>query len=660
MSNQDLLINFYKNILASVRYVADSNGAVSKFQAGDTAKLPVVVSGKSMVLPTKVQMDHPDWSNRIAFHPMREDFTSGQSPIFEDYRRAVNHTLQVHTGYIMLSIADMSTKDKDFQKNLPRDAADYLRAVKDGDTKFTKTMLDILGADPAKHRAEMEFIRINVQKSRKVDGQVRKRVATVVFPILEKLLSHSKENKVSEIAGVGVRGIDRSMIIALYKLLFPLAEIPGAYDTYSDSLQAPSMDALLRCASVLIERINETAVPMIGHIPSMEEMIIPYNWKEIAFNIDANANIFNAVPMLDGNVTSGHVIKNAAAIAAITVPTTEEAAKYAQASVSDPNRNISVAPVNTPQLDTGVVMQPMQPMMVQPSSVVTPTPQQQMNPQPTSFKLDGPRANTAPITHPGHQGQQQSTRIEQPQVAKHNTVSTPQQITDNSQPLFGQTNQANQMPASLPGMPQGQPTPVQTAMGVMYMFPDGTTYTQQQLAQVMAAAQIEQAKQQQQKVQELAANPAMRELMAINPMAAMMSMQGMMPGMMQNGMMPMQQPMVNPGRMPGTAYVPLGNVQPVNPGQGMMPNGMMPMQMQQMPMPMPGMMPGVMPMPGMMPNGMPQQVIPGMMPNGMPMQGMMPMMANGMPMQMPMQGMMPGMMPMQMQQMNTGRGIPGF
>lgn len=644
MSNQDSLINFYKSILASVRYSADSTGIVSKRQPGDDTKLPVVVSGKSLVLPTKAQMDHPDWSNRIAFHPMREDFTSGQSPIFEDYRRAINYTLQVHVGYLMLSIADMATKDKEFQKNLPREAADYLRPVKDGDAKFKQVMLSILGADTAKHRHEMEFIRINVQKSRKVEGHVRKRVATVVFPILEKLLSHSKENKVSEIAGVAVRGVDRAMIIALYKLIFPKADVPGAYDTYSDSLQAPSMDALLRCAAPLIERINETVIPLVGHIPSMDEIIIPYNWKDIAFNIDANANMFNSVPMLEGNVTSGHVVKNAAAIAAITVPTTEEAAKYAQAAVCDPNRNVSVAPAPTPHLDAAgaiPVIQELQPPPAQ-TFIATNIPQPTMAAQNTPIKLDGPRQSTAPVAHPSQH--QQQTQPTAPQVPKSNQMTTPQQISENSQPLFGQNNQ-QQAPAPIPGMPQGNPVPVQTAMGIMYMFPDGTTCTQQQLAQMVTNAQLEQAKQQQQKVQELAANPAMRELMAINPMAAMMSMQGMMPGMMQQ-----PQPMVNAGRMPGTAYVPLGNVQPVNQQPGMMPvNAMMGQPMgQMMPMQMP-----------MQQGMMPQQVIPTMMPQQMPVGGMMPM--NGMVpmnpmMQMPMQQGMMGMQP----NMMMGRGIPGF
>ena len=633
MSTQDSLIAFYRNVLSTVRYVADESGVISKVMPGSTDRFPVAVSGKSLVLPTKVQLDHPDWSNRIAFHPMREDFTSGQSPVFEDYRSAMNYTLQVHTCFLFLSIADMALKDKDYQKSLPRDVADYLRAVKDGDAKFKKVLVDLLEADPSKYRNEMSFIRINVQKSRKVDGQVRKRVATVVFPVLEKILSHSKTNKVDEVAGVGLRGVDRAMIIALYKLLFPLCETPGAYDTYSDSLQAPSMDALLRCSMALIERNNEVVTPMIGHAPGMEEIIIPYNWRDIALNIDANAPMFNSVPMLEGNVSKGHVVRNAAALDAISVPDASVSAQYAQAAVQDPARNVGVVPPPTPQLDLGIATthQTAQPT----SPIVMQQPQQvQTAQQPVSFKLDAPRTAQPAIAHPGNV-------VEQPQHQKYNNITTPQQISNAGTPLFGQQNQ-QQQPQGLPGMPAGNPTVVQTTMGPAYMYPDGTVYTQAQMAQAMAAAQIEQAKKQQQQVQQLAANPAMMELMALNPMSVMQTMQPMMPGMPMgaNGMpmgmngygMPMvQNPMAN--RMAGTSYVPLGAVQQVQqPGMVQMP-GVMPMQqmpgMVQMPGVMPGMMPGV--MPGMMPGVMPgmvqmlQQVIPGMVNGGgaVPMGGVM-------------------------------------
>lgn len=624
MSAQDSLIEFYRNVLATVRYIADDSGVISKIIPGENTRFPVAVSGKSLVLPTKVQLDHPDWSNRIAFHPMREDFTSGQSPVFEDYRGAMNYTLQVHTGFLFLSIADMALKDKDYQKNLPREVADYLRAVKDGDAKFKSVLAGILEADPSKHRNEMSFIRINVQKSRKVDGQVRKRVATVVFPILEKILSHSKTNKVDSIAGVGLRGVDRAMIVALYKLLFPLAETPGAYDTYSDSLQAPSMDALLRCSMRLIERNNEVTAPMIGVAPGMEEIIIPYNWHQIAMNIDGNAAMFNSVPMLEGNVSAGHVVKNAAALEAITVPSATEAASYAQAAVQDPSRNVTmVPPPPTPQLDLGIATTP-QPVAQAASPIIMTQPTQPV--QPTSFKLDGPRTNAQPINHP-------IPSAEQPQHQKFNTMTSPQQISNAGTPLFGQPGQQQQQVTQLPGMPAGNPTVVQTTMGPAYMYPDGSVFSQAQMAQAMAAAQIEQAKKQQQQVQQLAANPAMMELMALNPMSVMQTMQPMMPGVPMNAMgmpmmngygMPMQ---ANPmaGRMAGSSYVPLAAVQQVNQpgmvqpmmGMPMMQNGM-PMQMMQNGMPvqmMPGqVMPGM--MSGVMPGQMPAQVIPGMVVGG--------------------------------------------
>lgn len=589
------LESIYTDILATIRYSSNAEGFIQKsLPGGDDEKTQVIVGGKSLVFPNDVQLSQPDWSKRYAFHPMREDFSSGFSPVFEDYRRRLNFTLSLHAGYIMLAIADMATKDGAFQKSLPQNVADYLHHVKDGDTDFKELVFGIMAADPTKFKSEMEWIRINVQKGRKVANEQRKRTATVTFPILERLQSHSKENKVDRIAGVKVRPKDRAMLQSLYKLLFPMAETPDAYTTWSDSLQAPSMDCLMRCAAPIIERINEIAAVLIGHTPNIGNLIISYNWKQVFDNLDQYTAVFNSLPMLNGNTGAGRVVDVHQPISSIKLQTQEQAAAT-QAAIPTDGRTISVStPTGTP-----AVAAPVQPVVLNQQPAVQPVVQttihldQQPNMQVqqpgqslAAFRLDAPRGgalNTAPAVE------------HVPAVVKHDPV-TPAQITQQSTPLFGNVQQPQpvatvatvggvvQSPVMAGGfamqapvqmqvaqLPQGQPTVVNTAAGQIFVYPNGVSLTAQQVAQIQAQ------QQQMNNMNNLAAlgtNPAMQQLMAMNPNNALIAAAAQLGG----GMLPGQFPMVGAGmpmagagaRTLGGAYQPLTQVNQVIPGYGLM------------------------------------------------------------------------------------------
>lgn len=570
----------YREMLATIRYFPNDEGFIYKTLPGENERTPVIVQSKSLVFPCKAQLDMPDWSKRYAFHPMREDFSSGFSPVFEDYRRRLNFTLSFHTGYLMLAIADMATKDGAFQKSLPQNVADYLRYVKEGDEKFRSLIFGILAADPSKHKNEMEFVRINVQKGRKIDGVQRKRSAHVTFPILEKVLSHSKENKVDTIAGVtGVRERDRQMIKSLYRLLFPQAEQADAYNTWSDSLQAPSMDCLLRAAAPMIEGINVIAATLNGHTPGITDLIIPYNWKNVVEALDTYTPVFNSVPMLNGNTGSGRVFDATAVQApSVKVATQEEIARAVQA---EPTNGRTVT-VSQPTQTTTPAPQPIaldaptsSPVAIKLDTPMQNTPSASAAPSLTTIRLDGPRGG--PLKQPEQPAQTQ------PQITKHSPTD-PNTISQVAQPLFAAQQQPVQQPAMVApaamaqpqaaavglALPQGTPQVVQTAAGPIYVYPNGQTYTQQQIMalqqQMAAAAQMQGV----QSMQQLTANPALQQLIAMNPMNAQLAAQVQMAGgMMPVGSPMMQMPMMQmPQGMRNGAYQPLTQVQQVIPGYG--------------------------------------------------------------------------------------------
>lgn len=586
------LETIYREILATVRYAPNEEGFIYKTVAGSDDRTPVIVQSKSLVFPCQAQLNQPDWAKRFAFHPMREDFSSGFSPVFEDYRRRLNFTLRFNTGYLMLAIADMATKDGAFQKTLPQNVADFLHYVKEGDEKFRDIIFGILAADPTKHKTEMEFVRINVQKGRKIDGVQHKRSAHLSFPILEKVMSHSKENKVDTIAGVsGIRARDRQMIQALYKLFFPKAETPEAYTTWSDSLQAPSMDCLMRAAAPLIENINVIAATLNGFSPNVTDLIIPYNWKSVFENLDSYTSVFNSIPMLNGNSGSGRVIDTNMAPPTVKMPSQDEILRQVQAEPTN-GRTITVSQPTQAVAEQVVVA----PVVQQPLTLDAPVQQpaikldNQMQPTTspatlTTIRLDGPRGGSLQSTAQPEQ--------QQPQVVKHDPTP-PTVISQQAQPLFGNVPQQQpqvqqpmmvqqpvviQQPQAQPmqQMPQGQPQVVNTAAGPIYVFPNGQSFTHQQLLALQHQQQIAAQTQGLQGLQQLGNNAAMQQLIAMNPQNAVLAAGVQMAG----GVIPVQQPamgmpgmvgipgmVMQPQGMRNGTYQPLTQVQQVIPGFG--------------------------------------------------------------------------------------------
>ena len=595
------LSQVYTEILASVGYLVDQENFIQKVLPGSDDRSSVIVGGKTLVFPGDNQLAQPDWSKRYAFHPMREDFSSGFSPVFEDYRRRMMFTVGFRGSYLMLSVADMATKDGAYQKGLPPEVADLLSFVKDGDVKFRQLLLDIMAADPTKHKNEMEFVRINVQKGRKIGNEQRKRSVHVSFPILEKVLSHSKTNKVDTIAGVkGVRGVDREMIRSLHKLVFPLAETPEAYTTWSDSLQAPSMDALMRCVSPMIERINELAVTMMQHVPGVAETIISYNWKDVFQNLDAYTPVFNSIPMLNGNTGAGRVMDTHQPVASIPLQSRQQPVGAQPAPAED--RTVTVTqPTATGPVAAPQPIAPAQPVILNPAPIVIHSPSTtfHLDSQPVStqsvsaFRLDGPRGGAV-------------TPVAQPKPAELATMATtnyhqptsPQQITAAAQPLFanvqqpvvapvvanvGGVPQVNAFPnafaGQVPQLPPGQPTVVNTAAGPIYVYPNGQSFTAQQVQQLQAQAQQMSGMN---NLASLGNNPVMQQLLAMNPNNALVAVAASLGGIPGAGVIPgvgapvgynagmtFGQPVVTSNRANGGAYVPLTQVIPNYGNNGM-------------------------------------------------------------------------------------------
>ena len=80
-------IPLYSSVLNSIGCEIDSQGLVSQSISGMAT--PIIIEGRRLVLPTPEVLQTLDNSKMIAFHPICENITLGNSKVIEQFRRMI-------------------------------------------------------------------------------------------------------------------------------------------------------------------------------------------------------------------------------------------------------------------------------------------------------------------------------------------------------------------------------------------------------------------------------------------------------------------------------------------------------------------------------------------------------------------------------------------
>ncbi len=301
MSN---LIDLYKRIQSSVGLVSDNEGFVSSLLPGGDTPKPFMVNGKRLVLPTPNQLEQPDWSKRIGFHPFLQNLTGGESQVMERFRDRMNGFADYALGMLILDLTMLGI-NKDMHKDLTPEQASYLGPISDADPKFLKLVRDMVMTKRVQKKG-CEFIRFSVIKGRVYQGQKRSRVAVMHFPLYEAL---PKENKPCKIGPFSLRVADTKMIRNLYEFLFTGIREPGHYEEASDSKQAPSMEALMTLYARYTDVQNKAVAILEPVISTSNQLFINNDWRDDIANIGKYTDEIRAIPFLEGNTPSERVVQ---------------------------------------------------------------------------------------------------------------------------------------------------------------------------------------------------------------------------------------------------------------------------------------------------------------------------------------------------------------
>lgn len=317
------LLQVYKAILRFAKHDADERGNI--FSLVDEKKEPVILDGKEMVLPTDTMLSSV--KGRTYFHPFREQVNRNIAETTEEYLARLNVMLNQAIGTIFLGLSDIVSSPK-VHSQIDPGRKDLLKAVTSADedsaVKVSKLVLKEF-----KKRRDAGFIRIYIKKGgtkTQEDGRPRKfsRLAVVYFPLWEQVNSDEP----------GVSKAEAAIVKELYKFVFDNIEKEEYYNFGSTDTMAPTIDAILRGALPITERINELLKLYKEFTPTMDGLE-PFeaNWIDALDNIhsyDREVSRISLLPGSDGQAapskeeTRSNDVREAPKVQATAVPERRE------------------------------------------------------------------------------------------------------------------------------------------------------------------------------------------------------------------------------------------------------------------------------------------------------------------------------------------------
>lgn len=294
------LNELYQQVLATVRMHATPDGFISIRRNPETNN-PVILRtpgkpDRRLVLPVTEQLQNtadPKWESRIAFHPLYENISRGESEVMAEYRKNANYHLNGVAGLLAYQLLRLATSP-DEQKKLSPDQSEFLPFVKDADEETLEKFKQLL----AKIDGDKCMVNIFLRRGGVLNGKKHARLGVVHFPLYEELAKAT-----DKIHGITLRKKkrDRETLMALIKWIFPQVDTPHAYDYGSDSMVAPTMDALMHAMYNVIGPLNDVTATFENILEQPETLRIEAEWITTFDNLaNMRAEIYS-VPQLTGN-----------------------------------------------------------------------------------------------------------------------------------------------------------------------------------------------------------------------------------------------------------------------------------------------------------------------------------------------------------------------
>lgn len=332
-------IKLYSDVLGAIGASVDSQGLISQSFVGSDPT-PVDIDGRRLVLPTPEVLAALDNSKMIAFHPICENITMGNSPVIEKFRRMVQTSLALRIStmaYILLDAVVNVPKDKELTGTILGFATHIPEAS-------PKTLVALEKVLQAMNGEDRTILRIYLKRQAELGGTKYRRAAQVYFPIMDEFADNKPQDHIYD---VKMTKRDKATLRQLFNILIPNIEVYDAYSVGSNSTVAPNFDALIRVTHKLCSEIGSRAYQYRKYLDVTQyrtDMI----WGDEELNLSEYANF---IPTLDGN--DGVVASNQTHTGVpVNNPAVPQVAQPSAAVAGAYNLNNGIATAQNPGVST--------------------------------------------------------------------------------------------------------------------------------------------------------------------------------------------------------------------------------------------------------------------------------------------------------------------
>lgn len=403
-------IPLYSGVLNSIGCTIDSQGLISQTIIG-SAPIPIDIDGRRLVLPTPEVLQGLDNSKMIAFHPICENITMGNSPVIEKFRRMVQMCIATRLSSLAFDLLNAIVGNE--EKVLTGSILGLAEQIPDASKKTLTALEKVLQSFNGEDRTP---IRIYLKRQAELNGEKYRREAAVHFPFMDEFADNKPNDYVYD---VKMSKRDKNTLRILFNILIPHIEKPNAYSAGSNSTVAPSFDALLRVTHKLCSEIGSRAYQYRKNL-NIVDYRTDITWGDEEINL---AEYANYIPNLDGN--DGVIANNQTQTGTTVSVPTAPALGYANttpAALGAMNMNAGIATNQNPGVPQAAPSTPTQ--------------------QPFRGLGSAPPANAAaPLS-----GINSATRVAQAPVTNPSIYANPPQVQQQGMVYPGM------MPGMMPGM----------------------------------------------------------------------------------------------------------------------------------------------------------------------------------------------------------------
>lgn len=308
------ILAFYNRILALASLTSDVEGNV--IQNLGKAKRPFTAGGKRLVLPTPEVQRNTNKENLMIFHPLQESPLRGESDVMQQYRRAINITLNMRLVELVGELLELASSPKEHGRLKPAHLP-LMAVLKDADQKTFDAWESLRQTMPPGN-TERCITHIFIKKNAEVGNRNFKRGAIVSFPLYEELCKEGTK----VVFDITLRKKDHAMLKALMEALFPDIQEKGSYSRGSSSIIAATLDSLLKAVQGLAGQINTVTEQFEDVIDDMDLLRYDDAWVDEANNLDSFEAELRMIPPQVGNegVVDGKGIAQPGAVATMVQP----------------------------------------------------------------------------------------------------------------------------------------------------------------------------------------------------------------------------------------------------------------------------------------------------------------------------------------------------